>query len=148
MDIEADYGEGTPEHFDRFGVRHFVRYAVNGRARDFVDTNPTAPITRLKLTLQSWWRGWPGMQTFRLDLDGRFMEIRLYSDGRVKIILDDDTIYAETNKVVTRHGEKHRVVSKWYDPAPAAEEHERSLEEAREARLAAVREMLETRRKS
>jgi hypothetical protein len=146
---EADYGEQTPEHFDRFGVRHFVRYTVNHRARDFVDTNPSAPVTRFKLTLQQWWRSWPGLQTFRLDLDGRPMEIRIYSDGRVKIILDDDVIYAEKNKVVTRNWVKHREVAKWrtdrVEQEEAAEQAEKRAEEAEEEkqkRIDAVRERL------
>lgn len=141
----ADYGEQGPEHFDRFGVRHHVRIVTARSARDFMDANPRAAIKRLGLTLRGWSKRWPGMEIFHLDVWGRRLEIHSYSDGRLKLMLDGQPVYVEKTKIVTEHGKKRREVTQWFDPAVETVE---DAEDARRARLDAVRARLESRRAS
>lgn len=140
IDTVADYGEQAPEHFDRLGIRHYVRVETRNRIREFVDANPHGIVKRLGLTLQGWGKRWPGMEVFDLDIWGRPLEIRSYSDGRIKLFLDGACVYAENTKIVTRHGVKHREVEQWFDPAAETVE---DAEDQRQKRLDAVRAKLE-----
>jgi hypothetical protein len=120
--IEVDYGERTPMDFDRFGVRMHVRVNDGRHIREFTDANPRGIVKRLGLTLSGWAKRWPGMEVFELQIWGRNLEIRSYSDGRIKLFLDAAPVYTENIKIVTRHGIKHREVQQWYDPAVAEQE--------------------------
>ena len=144
--VEADYGEQGPEHFDRWGLRHYVTLRTRRTVRTFMDANLSAPIKRLGLTLRSWQRTWQGSAHYFLNIHGRPLEIRCYEDGRIKLFLDGEAVYTEDIKVVTRHGERYREVAVWRDPAPDTFESMEKAEAARQARLDAVRERLNQRR--
>ena len=155
MSTVADYGEMGPEHVDRFGVRHHVLLETEHGIREFMDANPRTAIKRLGLTLLGWGKRWPGMEVFHLDIWDRRLQIHSYSDGRLKLLLDGQPVYVEKTKIVTRHGEKHREIEQWFDPAVDAEEREiarraeaQAREDERRARLEAVRERLESRQPS
>ena len=139
-ELSADYGEQTPQHFDRFGVRHHVRLDDGLRTRVFLDANPRGIVQRLGLTLSGWARRWPGMEVFALQVRGRDLEIRSYSDGRIKLFLDGEPVYTENTKVVTRQWVKHHEIERWYTPRVEQAE----AEDERQTRLDAVRERLRT----
>ena len=146
---EVDYGEQTPEHFDRFGIRHYVHVFSRHRNQIFVDANLQGTIKRLGLTLFGWSRGYYNVERFSLDINGRPLEIRSYADGRIKLFLDGEPVYTENTKIVTRQWVKHREVEKWHTPrvdqAEAAEAEEKRLAEAEaemQKRIEAVRERL------
>jgi hypothetical protein len=133
----VDYGEEGPEDFDRFGIR--LNATVSGDDRvttTFRDANVRGIVKRLGLTLFGGYKRWPGMEVFRLEVWGRPLEIRSYSDGRIKLFLDGQPVYAEKTKIVTRHGVKHREVEQWFDPAEAEEEREAAKAAAEEEREA------------
>lgn len=141
MSFIAEYGEQTPEHFDRFGVGHHVTVTTPDHGkRIYLTLNPRGIVRRLGLTLQGWAKYWPGAHRYCLDVHGRPLEIRRYADGRIKLWLDGQPVYTENTKVVIRHGIKRREVEKWYDPAVDIEEREA----AREERLEKVRRQLGT----
>lgn len=123
-EVEVDYGEQTPEHFDRFGVHHYARLTTRHRVREFLDAEPRGIVKRLGLTLQGWGKRWPGVEIFHLYVWDRPLEIRSYSDGRIKLFLDGQPVYTENTKVVTAHGVKRREVQRWYDPVVEREERE------------------------
>ena len=142
---EVDYGTQTAEHFDRFGLRHYAHVYARRRNQIFVDADLAGIIKRGGLTLRSWYRRFYNVEHYHLDINGRPLEIRSYADGRIKLFLDGEPVYTENTKIVTRHGEKHREVALWHDPAPAREEAERQAEELKQQRLAAARERLKER---
>ena len=142
-DVEADYGEQGPEHFDRWGLRHYVTLRTRRSVRTFADANLAAPVKRLGLTLRSWRRTWQGTLHYFLAVHGRSLEIRCYSDHRIKLFLDGEPVYTENIKVVTDTASSAREVARWYDPAVAEEE----AEATREARHNEVREALRARLK-
>lgn len=148
-EVVADYGELGPEHFDRFGVRHYVD--VDGRT--FMDADPRGPVRRMGLKLISWFKTNAVHATERYVMtidDRRVLEIRSHVDGRLKIFLDNRQIYAENVKMVTRKGQKYREVVEWFDPEVERFEHEAkrqfSIEEVRARLDARLRETLESRK--
>lgn len=132
-DVEVDYHTLTPQDFDRFGVRQHVTVRDHHRVRVFTDADPRGVIKRLGLTLRGWGKRWPGMEVFHLDIWDRPLEIRSYSDGRIKLFLDRVPVYTEDTKIVTRGGVKHREVEKWFDPEPSRQESEAAEQERLEA---------------
>ena len=106
---EADYGTQGPEHFDRFGVRHYVRISGRRRYQEFVDVDIRGKIKRLGLTLVGWQQRYYNVEHYHLDVNGRPLEIRSYADGRIKLFLDEQEVYAENIAVVTRHAPAARV---------------------------------------
>ena len=143
---EVDYGEQGPEHFDRFGIRHYAHVYSRHRNSIFVDANLHGIVKRLGLTLMGWAKRYYNVYHYFLDIHGRPLEIRSYSDGRIKLFLDGACVYAENTKIVTRHGVKHREIEQWFDPAVTEEEAEDQRQTQKQARLDAVREMLKQRR--
>lgn len=146
---EVDYGEQEPEHFDRFGIRHYAHVYSRHRNQIFTDADKYGIIKRLGLTLRSWSRAYYNVEHFALDINGRPLEIRSYADGRIKLFLDGEPVYTENTKIVTRQWVKHREVEKRYTPrvdqAEAQErEEKRAVEEEAEkqARIDTVRERL------
>jgi len=139
---EVDYGEQGPEHFDRFGIRHYAHVYSRHRNSIFVDANLHGIVKRLGLTLRGWSKRYYNVHHYYLDVHGRNLEIRSYSDGRIKLFLDDQPVYTENTKVVLRHGVRYREVAVWQDPAVDDEENRRVAEEERQARLAVARERL------
>jgi hypothetical protein len=120
----ADYGTEAPEDFDRFGVKQDV--VVSGddrRRRRFVDVEALGPIKRLGLTLHAWSKQWHwSTEHFALDVNGRWLEIVSYRDGRLKISLDGDRIYIENIKIRTTDGERHREITRVLDEQIAHQE--------------------------
>lgn len=147
-ETEADYGEQGPEDFDRFGARHYVHIHARRRNQLFVDVDAHGVIKRLGLTLRSWRRKYYNVEHYHLDVNGRPLEIRSYSDGRIKLLLDEQEVYAENIAMVLRHGERYRDIRIWRDPAVDTLENREQEETARAARLDAVRAKLTTTREA
>lgn len=139
----ADYGEATPEsmHHDRFGIRQYpILHCRGGVPVQYVPQNTRGPVHRLGMTLHGAWKTFGGLRDYRITVDERDLAIRTYSDGRIKITLDDRDVYVEKRRVVTRKGVKSVVVDYVYDEAVVQVEADLDLQE----RLAAARQGINT----
>ena len=128
--VQVDYGTLTPQDADRFGVHHYARLSTRHHTREFLDANPKGAIKRLGLRLSGWYLSWQNVHVYALEIHQRPLEIRRYSDGRIKLFLDGQPVYTENIKVVTRHGVRHRETEVWRDPALAEEEAEAAAQNA------------------
>lgn len=137
-DASVDYGTLGPEDLDRFGTKQEYQVWMRGDPYDtrmhLVTMAPDNVIRRIGLFLHGWYRNrYHGAERYCMTVNDRPVEIRSYADGRIKIFLDDQPVYAENVKTITRHGIKHREVAKYFDPAPDDEDRYQEREAVKEA---------------
>lgn len=152
-DVECDYGEATPQSIagDRFGA--WQDYRLRSRRKPFRHVIPgdlRAPIKRLSMVWRDWSQHFSGSEHHFFTVDGRELEIRSYTDGRIKIFLDNDEhpIYAENVVPIYEHGVPTRRyrIRKTYADNFVAEQYavaDRRIEEVR-AEMEARRQKINT----
>lgn len=105
----VSYGEETPQTIDRFGTEQTYRvWAVNGNLCQNHRIEPVRTngvVQRMGLRIKGWGRSvYHGLHNYDLDIHGRQLHIRHYSDGRIRLHLDGEQIYFEKKKITTRNG--------------------------------------------
>ncbi|QIG58294.1 hypothetical protein SEA_SKOG_142 [Gordonia phage Skog] len=118
---EINYGSQGPEDIDRFGTRQtYDLWGVNGpdhvrqriqpfdALKDYLQPR-WGPLRRLGLVLGSWREYRGGVEHYSLSVNGRYLQIRSYADGRIQLYLDDRFVYQEKTEIVTRSGNRERV---------------------------------------
>ncbi len=114
-DVEVDYGTATPEGFDRFGTNQIWEVRDTRDRYSLTVTNPSGRIKRLGLQLLHWTRHrYHQTETYHLDINGRELEIRSNTDGRIQLVLDNAPVYTEHVKTVTRNWIRHRELERRY----------------------------------
>lgn len=108
---QVNYGSATPESIvaDRFGIRQTYELSVpRAITQRFEPANTRGVIKRLGLVLRAAWKAWPGLHEYSLVIDERPVHIRSYSDGRLRILVDGETVFTEKVAVKTVAGIKHQ----------------------------------------